>query len=156
MPGAGFYAIHTSKITFRCDGRWYADEEPVVHTKLALLFSRHMRRKPGETSYEIWIDERYHADVDVEDTPFVVTAVDVNQDGSFTLRLNDDSREPLDPHSLAVSADGSLSAAVKQGTERARFLRAAHNQLAERIEESHDGGFQLRCGAETVSLAAVH
>ena len=72
MPGAGFYAIHTSKLAFRGDGRWYADDEPVVHERLARLFSRHVRRKPTG-GYEIWIDDRYHADVDIEDTPYVVS-----------------------------------------------------------------------------------
>ena len=30
MPGAGFYAIHTTTLSFRSDGRWYADDDPVV------------------------------------------------------------------------------------------------------------------------------
>lgn len=156
MPGAGFYSIHTSRISFRTDGRWYADDDPVVHQRLALLFSRHVRRKPAGPGYEIWIDERYHADVEVEDTPFVVTTVDAKEDGTFLLQLNDGSSELLDPYTLTVCKDGSLSCAVKQASERARFLRPAHYQLAESIEEGHDGRFQLRCGAGTVPIVGLH
>jgi uncharacterized protein len=148
MPGAGFYSIHTSKLTFRSDGRWYADDEPVVHERLARLFSRYLRRKPSG-GYEIWIDERYHADVEVEDTPYVVTAVDTSTAGEFTVDLNDGTTELLDPNSLQVGADDVLYCRVKNGAERARFLRPAYYQLANFIEEVGAGRFQLRCGGVT-------
>ena len=148
MPAAGFYSIHTSKLTFRSDGRWYADEDPVVHDRLARLFSRYVRRKPSG-GYEIWIDERYHADVDIEDTPFVVTAVETDAAGRFTVELNDGTTELLDPDSLQVGAKDVLYCQVKNGSERARLLRAAYYQLANFIEEVGAGRFQLRCGGIT-------
>ena len=151
MPSAGFYSIHTSKITFRADGRWYADDEPIVHKRLANLFSRYLRRKAAG-GYEIWIDERYHADVEVEDTPYVVTAVDAAAPDRFTLRLNDGTSEPLDPDSLQVGARDVLYCRVKGGSERARFLRPAYYQLAESIEETPAGRFQFRCGTTTHSI----
>lgn len=148
MPAAGFYSIHTSKLTFRSDGRWYADEDPVLHERLARLFSRYVRRKPSG-GYEIWIDERYHADVDVEDTPYVVIAVDTDATGRFTVELNDGAIELLNPDSLLVGAKDVLYCAVKRGAERARFLRPAYYQLANSIEEIGAGQFQLRCGGIT-------
>src|ERR1043166_4484550 len=99
MPGAGFYVIHTSKLTFRSDGRWYADDEPVVHDRLARLFSRYVRRK-SSGGYEIWIDDRYHADVEVEDTPYVVTALHADPEGGLSVELNDGSTQPLDASSV--------------------------------------------------------
>lgn len=155
MPGAGFYAIHTSKISFRRDGRWYADDEPVVHRKLALLFSRHVRRKPDAAGYEIWIDERYHADVEIEDTAFVVTTLDVAADGRFVAHLNDDSAEVLDLRSLVIGSDGALSCGVKGGLERARLLRSAQAQLADYVDQLGDGTFEIRCGAHRVSIAQL-
>jgi hypothetical protein len=152
MPAAGFYSIHTSKLTFRSDGRWYADADPVVHERLARLFSRYLRRKPSG-GYEIWIDERYHADVEIEDTPFVVTAVGADTAGQFTVDLNDGTTELLDPHSLQVGADNVLYCRVKNGAERARFLRPAYYQLANYIEEIDPGRFQLRCGSVTHPIA---
>lgn len=147
MPTAGFYSIHTSKLTFRSDGRWYADEDPVVHERLARLFSRYVRRKPSG-GYEIWIDERYHADVEIEDTPYVVTAIDSDA-GRFTVELNDGTTESLNPQSLQVGANDVLYCRVKNGSERARFLRAPYYQLANFIEEVGSGRFQLRCGGIT-------
>jgi hypothetical protein len=148
MPAAGFYSIHTSTLTFRSDGRWYADDDPVVHERLARLFSRYVRRKSGG-GYEIWIDERYHADVEIEDTPYVVTMVDTSATGQFAVELNDGTREVLDVDSLHVGRSEVLYCRVKEGTERARFLRPAYYQLAHFIEEVGPGRFQLRCGGRT-------
>lgn len=152
MPGAGFYSIHTSKLTFRADGRWYADEDPVIHERLARLFSRYVRRKPSG-GYEIWIDERYHADVDIEDTPYVVTTVDTDVAGQFTIDLNDGTTEVLDADSLQVGRNEVLYCRVKDGAERARFLRPAYYQLATCIEEIGPDRFQLRCGGTTHPIA---
>lgn len=153
MPGAGFYAIHTNKLSFRRDGRWYADEEPVVHDRLARLFSRYLRRKPAG-GYEIWIDERYHADVEVEDTPFVVTSVSPVEGEGFSIELNDGTCELLDPASLLVGQDNVLYANAKGG-ERVRFLRTAYYQLTEAIEEGIDGELLLRCGEQTYPLGST-
>ena len=146
MAGTGFYAIHTSELAFRADGRWYADDEPVLHKRLASLFSRHVRRKPSGDGYEIWIDERYHADVVVEDTPFVVTGLHVDPTAAIHLDLNDGSVEPLDPASLEVGAANVLYCRVKNGSEPARFLRPAYYQLAEHIEETPSGEFHFHLG----------
>lgn len=151
MAGAGFYSIHTDTITFGRDGRWYADGEPITHRRLALLFSRHLRRKP-DGSFEIWIDERYHADVVVEDVPFVVTAVDIGPSG-VTLELNDSSQETLDPASLRIGADDVLYCSVKGGSETARFLRPAYHHLAPLFVESGDG-FAVEVGGQTYPLVA--
>ena len=145
MPGAGFYAIHTSQLSFRSDGRWYADGEPVVHDRLARLFSRYVRRKLTG-GYEIWTDERYHADVEIEDTPYVVTAVDIDAQGAMSVMLNDGAAERLDPASLKVGGANVLYCCVKHGSERARFLRPAYYQLSAFIEETTPGTFELRCG----------
>lgn len=152
MPGAGFYAIHTSTLSFRGDGRWYADDDPVVHPRLARLFSRYLRRKPSG-GYEIWIDERYHADVEIEDTPYVVTTLHADGSGGLSIELNDGTIEPLDPDTLAVGDAEVLYCAVKHGAERARFLRPAYYELTAFIEEPAPGRFLLRCGGTTHTIA---
>jgi len=151
MPGAGFYAIHNAKLSFRGDGRWYADDDPVVHERLARFFSRYLRRK-ASGGYEIWVDERYHADVEIEDTPYVVTGVHSNP-GGLSLELSDGTIEPLDAETLQIGAANVLSCAVKRGAERARFLRAAYYQLTAFIEEPAPGRFLLRCGRTTHPIA---
>ena len=148
MARAGFYSIHTSKLRFRSDGQWYADDEPVTHERLARVFSRYLRRKPAG-GYEIWIDEHCHADVEVEDTPYVVTAVNSDDQGYMSVELNDDTIEHLDPDSLQVGSGNVLYCRVKGGAERARLLRPAYYQLANFIEEAAPGQFQFRCGGTT-------
>ncbi len=150
MAGAGFYAIANAKLRFAADGRWYADDDPVLHRRLASLFSRYLRRKPGG-GYEIWIDERYHADVEVEDTPYVVVGV-TSADSSFSLELNDGSTELLHAESLEIGSGNVLYCDVKGGTERARFLRPAYYQLAEFIEDVGGGQYRLRCGHATHTI----
>ena len=152
MPGAGFFAIHTSRLVFRSDGRWYADDEPVLHERLALLFSRHVRRKPSG-GYEIWIDERYHADVEIEDTLYVVTSVEADASTRLSAALNDGTVEPLDAESLEVGSANVLYCRVKHGTERARFMRPAYYQLSAFIEETAPGQFELRCGGTAHPIA---
>jgi len=153
MPSAGFYSIHTNKLSFRRDGRWYADEEPILHQRLARLFSRHLRRKPCG-GYEIWIDERYHADIEVEDTPYVVIGAEFDENGEVRIELNDGTTEMLRPGGLQVgSGDVLYYCGVKDGRERARFLRSAYYQLAPHIEETAPGQFQLRCGKSTHPIA---
>jgi hypothetical protein len=157
MPGVGLYAITNAKLRFGGDGRWYADGEPVVHKRLALLFSRHLRRK-ASGGYEVWINERYHADVEVEDTPCVVTAVSLAnscRSVGFTVQLHDGSSEPLDPDSLHVGAGNVLYCRVKGGSERARFLRPAYYQIAQFIEEAGSGQFRLRCGNATHTISRL-
>lgn len=150
MASAGFYAIHTDELKFASDGRWYADGEPILHERLALLFSRHIRRT-ADGGYEIHIDDRYHAPVVVEDTPFVVVDVDIEDDAA-TVVLNDRRRLPLDMDSLAVGAHDVLYCRVDDGREWARFLRPAYNRLAPLIEEAADGAFLLRLGHHTARI----
>lgn len=143
MPGAGLYPIHTDRLTFARDGRWYADGEPVIHPRLAVFFSRHLRRKAAG-GYEIWVDERFHADVEIEDTPFVVVGIDCRADGVIELELNDGTREELDENGLEVGDDDAFYSPIKNASERARWLRAAHNQLAPHVVERNDG-FEVSC-----------
>ena len=98
MPRAGFYAVESGKISFRRDGNWYTDEERIDNPRIALLFSRSIRRNP-DGSYFLQVgDER--ASITVDDTPYVVKSVEGDAAGGFTLVLNDDEREPLDASSL--------------------------------------------------------
>ena len=151
MPGAGFYAIPTAKLSFRSDGRWYADADPVVHERLARFFSRYLRRK-SSAGYEIWVDERYHADVEIEDTPYVVTSVHTDAAERLSVELSDGSIEPLDGETLEIGDGNVCYCRVKQGAERARFLRAAYYQLTAFIDEPAPGRFLLRCGSNTHTI----
>ncbi len=137
MPRAGFYAIESGKISFRRDGNWYSDEERIDNPRIALLFSRSIKRNPDGTFYLQVAEER--ASITVEDTPYVVTTVDDDGKGGFLVITNDEEREPLDPTTLEVGNDNVLYCRVKGGEYRARFLRSAYYHLSDHfIEDSGD------------------
>jgi hypothetical protein len=152
MARAGFTAISSGKIKFGKDGLWYSDDELIPNRAIRRLFSRTLTILPdGRARLELGEDK---ADVIVEDTPWVVTAVDGEPRAGFTLVLNDETREPLDPHSLRVGPDAVLYARVKSGRHEARFLRPAYYQLVRHVETAPGGGFVLVVGGERVPIPA--
>jgi len=133
MAQAGFWAISSGKISFRADGRWYNDDEPINNTRIAKLFSKCLRQADDGRWQIAMADER--AFVEIQDTPWVVTSVSGDAARGFTVRLNDDSEEPLDASSLTVGEANVLYTRVKDGRYPARFLRPAYYQLAPAIAE---------------------
>ena len=81
--------------------------------RIALLFSQSIKQNP-DGSYFLQVAEE-RAPITVEDTPYVVKGIEDDGQGGFMLILNDDTREALDPASLAIGADNVLYARVKAG-----------------------------------------
>src|SRR5262245_3994081 len=144
MPRAGFYAIQNSRIRFGRDGEWYADDERITNPRIANLFARNVRRGT-DGRYIIRLGDE-QANIEVDDTPFVVVGVMPDDDQQFLIELNDHSTEALDAATLEVGRDDVLYCRVKNGSERARFLRPAYYQLARYITEAAPGRFELRMG----------
>jgi hypothetical protein len=92
------------------------------------------------------------AQVDVEDTPWVVTQVDGDPGSGFTVVLNDETREPLDPATLSVGAHDVLYCRVKGGRHRARFLRPAYYELMRFAVPGPGDRLELPVGARRVPL----
>jgi hypothetical protein len=145
MAQAGFWAVSSGKISFRGDGRWYSDDEPINNARIAKLFSKCLRQTDDGRWQIAMADER--AFVDVHDTPWVVTSVGGDAATGFTIRLNDDSEEALDGDALTVGEGNVLYTRVKGGRHPARFLRPAYYQLAPAITE-RDGRFELAAGGK--------
>jgi uncharacterized protein len=136
MARAGFYTVESGRISFRHDGNWYSGDERIDHQRIALLFSKSIRRdKYGQYFLQV-ADER--APITVEDTPYVVKDVDQDEHGSFTITTNDEVRELLDPATLEIGDNDVLYCKVKDGAYRARFLRSAYYHLADHFM-SDDG-----------------
>ena len=153
MPRAGFYAVESGKISFRKDGNWYSDEERIDNSRIALLFSKSIKRNP-DGSYFLQVAEE-RASITVEDTPYVVKSIEEDGKAGFMLVLNDDTREPLAPASLEVGADNVLYARVKGGDFRARFLRPAYYHLSANFETDDSGRFFLRTGGKRYPLKSA-
>ena len=146
MAKTGFWAISsTRKIIFGKDGQWSADGEPIANKRIATLFSQYLRRTPeGKYAIEIGWDK---VEVEIEDTPYVVTRTTGDPASGFTLRLNDETEEALDPATLYIGKDHVLYCRVKNGEYLARFLRPAYYQLTAHVEEDPDQkGFLLHTG----------
>jgi hypothetical protein len=142
MARAGFYTIHNSEIRFGRDGCWYADGRLIENQRIADLFSQHVQRRPGGGYMLRIADEQ--APIVVEDTPYVVTGVELGTDGTMWIELSDRSRERLDPLTLEVGPDDVLYCRVKAGAEPARFLRPAYYQIAPHIRTTASGDFAVR------------
>jgi uncharacterized protein len=140
MPRAGFYAVESGKISFRRDGNWYSDDERIDNPRIALLFSKSLRRAP-DGSYFLQVAEE-RATIRVEDTPYVVRTIEDGPHG-YIVVTNDDQREPLDPTTLAVGRDNVLYCRVKAGAFLARFLRPAYYHLSGAFTAESDGSFAL-------------
>ena len=137
MPKAGFWAIDpTRKISFGKDGWWYANDERIENRRINLLFSQHLH-KNSDGEYEIAIGWD-KVTVVIDDAPYVVTRVTGDPTHGFTLRLNDESEELLDPTTLFIGQEHVLYCRVKEGEHTARFLRPAYYQLTAYIQEAEE------------------
>jgi len=146
---AGFTAIHTGRIRFGKDGRWYCDDEVIPNRAICRLYARAMTvGDDGLARLQLGEDR---AVVDVEDTPWVVTTVDRTADGGFIVTLNDETVEPLDLGTLRVGADHVLYCRAKGGRE-VRFLRPAQYELARHAEPDARGRAVIVVGGTPVQL----
>jgi hypothetical protein len=119
------------------EGRFLHRGEPIEHERTLEVLWRSLARVPdGRWIVRIGRESGY---VEVRDTPFVVRAVGGLEEGERPwVLLADGSREPLDPATLRLGADGVLRCGVKGGAD-ARFSRAAHVALGSALEEAPEG-----------------
>jgi hypothetical protein len=152
MARAGFTAITSGRIRFGKDGLWYSDDEVIPNAAIRRLFSRTLQvSADGRGRLELGEDT---ADVIIEDTPWVVTHVEGDPAAGFSVLLNDETSEPLDPATLAVGAGDVLYCRVKGGPHRARFLRPAYYELMRHVETAADGGFVLPVAGRRIAVGA--
>jgi hypothetical protein len=146
---AGFTAIHSGRIRFGKDGRWYCDDEAISNKAICRLYARAMTVGPdGVARLELGEDR---AQVTIEDTPWVVVQVEGDARHGFQVLLNDDTLEPLDPATLRVGPGNVLYCRIKGGHE-ARFLRPAYYELMRHAESAPDDGLVLAVEGRRVRL----
>jgi uncharacterized protein len=97
--------------------------------------------------------------LDVADTPFVVSRVDLERDESgrerIIIRLKNISRsEVLDPDTLEIGSGNILYCRVFSGRFSARFSRPAYYQLTELVREDDIGqGFYIELNGNRYPIA---
>ena len=82
----------------------------------------------------------------------MVTAVEGSPTTGFTVVLNDETRERLDPASLRVGAENVLYCRVKDGAHEARFLRPAYYDLTRHLETDTGGEAVLAVAGRRIAL----
>ncbi len=143
------FRFEGAEIRLDKEGRWFHDGEEITHKLTADLFSRSVQKDPAG-GYRLVVGLEW-APIVVEDAPYVIRGVDVEEDKAVG-RLNDGSMEELDLASLRVGADNVLYCDVKGGEFPARFLRPAYYQLMKCLEETEDG-YAVRIGGKLWPLS---
>lgn len=126
-----------STIRLDREGRFFHDEAPVEHPKLAEALHTWIARHPDDGRFILTngYDWTYFI---VDDVPYFVRAVH-EADGDALCVLSDGSTEPLEPNTLRAGEDGALYLRVKAaspgGPFDAKLTRLAQTQLAPFLEE---------------------
>jgi uncharacterized protein len=124
------------------DGTWRYNGQPIVNRAIYLFFNQSLEQTP-DGGYQVRVGEEV-SPVAVEDTPFVVTQVELREDaGAFVITLNDETEEGLQLETLAVGKDNVLYCAVKGGKFQARFLRPSYYQLTEHLQQDAEDRFYI-------------
>ncbi len=117
-------------LILRRDGRFKHEGVEVTHAKLHQVFLSGVRYAEEEGVFIVQLG-RFRGQIEVEDTPYWVTSFDA-LDG--TVRLTDQSEEPLAVASLGFDEDGVLRCRVKERFS-ARFERGAQAELLQAIHQ---------------------
>lgn len=132
MSEKKWHTREDSGIRLDAEGRFWHDGGLVENQNVARAFHRGLERAPdGRYLVRFGWDWAYLA---VDEAPYQVLGL-ARDAARITLRLDDETEEPLDPTTLFVSEAGVLYARVKAGQGEARFSRAAQGQLADLLEE---------------------
>lgn len=131
MTTKRWHTREDSGLRLDAHGRWWHDDEPVEHPHIIEAFNQGLR-VADDGRYELHFGGDWCV-VQVDGCAFTVVALDASEGDRPSVRLSDRTAEWLDVDSLALDADGAVTCAVKAGRARARFSRAAQQQLGERL-----------------------
>jgi hypothetical protein len=143
-----------STIRLDGEGRLWHDGELVAHPKLAQAMHGWIGRHPDDGRFILTngYDWTYFG---VDDTPFFVRSVCIDEAGGVSLRLSDETEEPWDPATSRIGAGDALYAVVKrthpQGPFEAKFTRFAQAQLAPALIETGEGA-GVRVGGRVMRI----
>ena len=136
--------IPPCNIHIDAEGAWFYEGNEITRREIIEHFMAHLSRTEGG-SYVIEIGPNI-CEVDVADTPFVISQVNrikVQDSGAeqILLSLRNLSRaKPLNPETLRVGEDHVMYCTVHDGVFPARFSRPAYYQLAEWVMENTETG----------------
>ena len=138
------------ELHFSAEGVWSHAGSEFTHPGVIRYFSERLRWSAEHQSYVV-ADAAFAVRVVVEDTPFVVTALDTATI-PWQLELNSGHREPLNFATLSVGADNAWYCEATADCTRVRFQRKVAQELWTYVEEV-DGGYAVRCGEALYRIA---
>jgi uncharacterized protein len=123
------------------EGTWYYEGCEIINPLVLRAFCDALETDE-QGRYRIVIgDELCY--IDVEDTPFVISAIRGDPSVGLYLRLNTLETLPLDPTKLCIGSDNILYA-VLPGGMKVRFTRPAYYSLALLMEQDETGTIVLK------------
>jgi hypothetical protein len=122
------------------EGSWFYNGLPIINRQILQYFYQLLEIGP-DGGY-LLRNGQESCPVEVQDTPFVVTALWPSEGPheQFFIKLNDDSVETLAMETLVISAENIPYCMVK-GRFKARFLRVPYYRLAESVQQEGDAVF---------------
>jgi len=122
------------------EGRWWNDQEPLLHPNLIRAFDSWVERaQDGRYCLKNDINWAY---ITLEGAPYFVRSLVVEPAECGTevlLTLSDGSQEALRPHTLRQDHEGVLYCDVHDGSLVARFDRHVAGGLLELLDEDEHG-----------------
>ena len=133
------------------EGRFWHQDTIIENPKLVRALHRWITRNPEDGRYVVsngydWVY------LHVDDVPFFVRSIAIEPGGRITLKLSDESEEPLDPDTVRVGEGGAVYVKVRGGDFEAKFTRHAQTSLAPALVEQADGTVALRVGGRLVPV----
>jgi hypothetical protein len=126
------------------DGKWYYENKEIINPLVIKSFCEALERDEYGRYRIVMGSEVCH--IEVEDTPFVVSAVRGDPQCGLYIRLNTLETYPLDPDQLCIGENNVLYVMLPDGM-KVRFNRPAYYSLALMMEEDDGGNIILNiCG----------
>ncbi len=144
-----WHTREASGISLDREQRWWHDGERVEHPNIIEAFNKGLKvQDDGRYKLEFGNDWCF---VEVQGSAYRALVLDEAEGGRLSIRLSDRTAEWLDVASLALDAEGVMTAAVKGGKARARFSREVQFALGERVVQE-GGALKLKVEGQMVPL----
>lgn len=123
------------------DGKWYYENNEIINPIVLRSFCEALEK--DETGRYRIVMESEICYIEVEDTPFVVSAIRGDPQCGIYLRLNNFQVFPLEPDRLFIGNENVLYILLPDGM-KVRFSRPAYYSLALLMEQDEAGCIVLK------------
>ena len=123
------------------EGKWFYEGCEIINPLVLRAFCNALETDEDGSHRIVIGDELCY--IEVEDTPFVISAIRGDPAIGLYFRLNTLETFPLDPTKLCIGQDNILYATLENGM-KVRFNRSSYYSLALMMEEDENGMIVLK------------